>query len=92
MVVFVSALDMLDHDLSTLSCSPICYTAWVRRQADVSCPLEVEIVVDLVVVVSGGFRVCVLEEFSGSFPFYLLLICTLALTSRTKSVSIGGEL
>ena len=48
-----------------------CYVAWVRRQADVSCPLEVEIVVDLVVVVSGGFRVCVLEGFSvSSFSIY----------------------
>ena len=48
---------------------PICYVACVRRQAEVSCPLEVEIVGDLVVVVSGGFRALLLEEFSVSFPF-----------------------
>ena len=66
---FISALSKLDHGLSIPSCSPICHAAWVRRQADVSWPLDVEIVGDLVDVVSGGFRVLLLEEFGVSFPF-----------------------
>ena len=67
---FIYALSMLDHDFSIPSCSPICYAAWWDAKSMFYVHSKWKIIVDLEVVVSGGFCVCVLEKFSAIFFIY----------------------